>query len=71
MQKTIQLKITGMKCGGCVAAVQQALQRVPGVSKVEVDLSAGSAMISYDAEKPALDALLSAVKKAGFDVSSI
>ncbi len=58
---TIKLKINGMTCGHCVASVNQALQAVPGVSKVNVAL--GQAMISGEADAALL---LKAVEQAGY-----
>ena len=38
--KTIELTVEGMTCGSCVKHVKQALQAVPGVVHVEVDVDA-------------------------------
>ncbi len=58
-----ELKIEGMRCGHCVASVKQALEAVPGVRTVSVDLDAGSARVEGDAD-PA--ALVAAVVQAGY-----
>ncbi len=42
---TINLKVQGMTCGGCVQHVTKALQAVPGVVKVDVDLASASARV--------------------------
>ena len=42
---TIELDVQGMTCGSCVKHVTQALQTVPGVSRVEVDLNNGRALV--------------------------
>lgn len=40
------IKITGMTCGHCAAAVEKSLAKVPGVSKVtEVSINDGIARI--------------------------
>ncbi len=42
----ITLKIDGMTCGHCVAAVSRALAQVPGVERVvEVSLERGEAIV--------------------------
>lgn len=41
-------KITGMTCGSCQAKVQSLLAAVPGVKKVDIDLSGGEATIQMD-----------------------
>ena len=66
---TVDLKINGMTCGSCVASVTRALQRVPGVSAVDVDLAQRTARVSVDpANTPALLAELHA---AGYEASPV
>jgi Cu+-exporting ATPase len=63
---TIELKIDGMHCAGCMNAIRRALTSVPAVSAVTVDLGAGSAFVEASAGvEPAK--LLSAVENAGYD----
>ena len=59
----IKLNISGMKCGGCVANVEQALQAEAGVESVAVSLDDACAVItgSADAEN-----LAKVVSDAGF-----
>ena len=52
-----------MTCDGCVNAVTRVLSRVPGARAVQVDLGAGRAVVEGEA---APDALLAAVRKAGY-----
>jgi copper chaperone CopZ len=49
--KTVTLKISGMTCEGCTAAVKLAAQRIDGVSAVTVDYAQGRADVTYDAAK--------------------
>jgi len=61
------IKVKGMNCQHCVMAVTKAISALDGITKVEVDLKAGSA--SYEEAKPvAAAAIAEAVKKAGFEV---
>ena len=46
--ETIELNVQGMTCGSCVKHVTKALQSVPGVSRVEVDLVNGRARVEGD-----------------------
>lgn len=48
MNRTVKIK--GMSCSHCVAAVTKALGTVEGVSKVQVDLERGLA--TYEEEAP-------------------
>ncbi len=62
------LKVTGMKCGGCVNNVMHALRAVNGVGDVQVSLSAGEATVQYDERLTAPEQLKSAVTGAGYSV---
>ncbi|MEB3327631.1 MAG: cation transporter [Candidatus Sericytochromatia bacterium] len=55
---TTALAIDGMSCDHCVRAVRQALEGLPGVTRVEVEV--GAARIEGDAVLPALVAALEA-----------
>jgi len=57
------LKITGMNCQHCVRSATQALEAVPGVTGVQVDLASGLAQVEGAAD-PA--ALVAAVQGAGY-----
>ena len=60
------LPVQGMTCASCVAHVEKALAKVPGVGKVAVNLATETAAV----EGSALDvaALRSAVDRAGYEV---
>jgi copper chaperone len=60
----VKLKVTGMTCGHCESAVQKALARVPGVSKVvRVDRRSGAAEVEGT---PDPQALIGAVEGEGY-----
>lgn len=61
-----ELKIDGMTCGHCVAAVKKALEKVPGVRGAQVELASGRAKVEGD---PSLDALLAAVRDEGYQAA--
>ncbi len=65
MAERIDLVIEGMGCEGCVQAVRTALEKVPGVRAVQVDLAAGRATVEHERVEAA--ALVRAVEKAGYD----
>ena len=62
----IKLPIEGMTCASCVARVEKALKRVPGVASAEVNLATEVATVSL-AEGVAPDSLLAAVRSAGYE----
>lgn len=61
-----RLSILGMRCAGCVGAVEGALNAVPGVSAVNVNFADHSATISGEVDP---DLLTQAVKEAGYDAA--
>ena len=66
--ETIQLNVQGMTCGGCVKSVTSVLQKIPGVSSVEVSLEQNRATITYDPKQAAPAQFKQAVEGAGFTV---
>ncbi|HBG50824.1 CopZ family metallochaperone [Candidatus Macondimonas diazotrophica] len=64
----VVLKIDGMTCGHCVKAVSSALEQIPGVRAVRVDLERGQAEIDGSAE---LAQLIEAVREEGYDVQPV
>ncbi|GAA5512358.1 copper-exporting P-type ATPase [Deinococcus carri] len=60
---TTELTVTGMTCGHCEKAVQNALKNVPGVQDVRVNLREGSATVQGDADP---QALVAAVTEEGY-----
>jgi P-type Cu+ transporter len=59
------LQIDGMTCGSCVARVEKALKKVPGVSSASVNLATERATVSALPEVP-VSALKAAVERAGY-----
>lgn len=62
---TIDLQVEGMSCGACVKHVTQALQPLPGVSGVEVDLQSGRVKVSGELAQGSAP-LLMALTGAGY-----
>ena len=62
---TIHLEVQGMSCGGCVKSVTAALTPLPGVTGVDVDLSAGHVTVTGDLPQGG-DPLMRALTAAGY-----
>jgi Cu+-exporting ATPase len=67
--RRIQLDIQGMTCASCVARVEQALAKVPGVASATVNLATERAAVAAAPEVPR-SALEHAVAAAGYSVRS-
>ena len=68
MTKT--MKIEGMMCGPCEAAVKKALEAIPTVSEAAVSHEAGTAVVTLSADTPD-DVLRKAVEDKDYKVISI
>ena len=64
--QSVVLNIEGMTCASCVAHVEKALKKVPGVADVQVNLATEQAKIDHSGA--AVQELVQAVEKAGYAV---
>jgi len=68
----LELKVTGMTCGGCVNSVKRAIGRIYPGGVVEVDLTTGRVTVGTDTIEPApmptRDAVVKSIVTAGFSV---
>ena len=67
--REITMRITGMTCAACVAAVEKALERVQGVQEVVVNLATEKVFIKYDPKQASIVDLREAVRSQGYDVA--
>jgi Cu+-exporting ATPase len=63
------LGITGMTCASCVARVEKAIAKVPGVASASVNLATERAEIRYDGA-PVREAVVAAIRGTGYDVEA-
>ena len=64
--KTVTLKVPGMTCPACPITVKKALNKVDGVSKIEVRYEKKQAIVTFDDAKTNTKALIKATTDAGF-----
>lgn len=67
--RTLQLRVTGMSCEHCVAAVERALLRTRGVISAVVNLKDARATVQYDGAVATPEAMIDAVTEAGYEAS--
>ncbi|MEM3154286.1 MAG: heavy metal translocating P-type ATPase [Candidatus Woesearchaeota archaeon] len=65
------LAITGMESMHCAGIVEKTLQKIAGVSKVKVNLSTEKAEVDYDASQTNIDAMIAAIRNAGYGASRL
>ncbi len=63
---TTQIKVSGMTCGSCAAAVKSGLTKVKGVKSADVSVEKGQATVVYDDAQANEQQLRDAINKTGF-----
>jgi copper chaperone len=63
----LTLTLPTMTCGGCVAAVRQALAPLPGLGQVEIDLATKQVRVEG---APDGDKVRAAIREAGFEIAA-
>lgn len=58
------LKLDGLTCGGCVKAVESALEQLQGIESFEVTQEAAKVSTNLEAET-----VIDAIENAGFEAS--
>jgi mercuric ion binding protein len=64
--KTVTLNVSKMAREACPITVRKALQKVPGVSKVDVLYEKKQVVVTFDDGKTSTDALVKATTNAGY-----
>ena len=65
--KICTLKVTGMTCSGCEAAVKLAAKQIEGVTDAKASYAKGTAEVTYNPTKTAPDAIAKAIaQKTGY-----
>ena len=64
--KTVTLNVSGMTCPARPIMVKKALEKVPGVSKVEVRYEKKQVLVTFDDSKTSTNALVKATTNAGY-----
>ncbi|MBA4698546.1 MAG: copper chaperone CopZ [Ruminococcus sp.] len=69
MEKSI-IKVDGMSCEHCVKAVTNAVNALPGIESVEVDLKAGTVTVEHDPAQSPADKIKFEIEEQGYDIVS-
>lgn len=67
MEKRV-IRVTGMSCGHCKKAVENAVGVLNGVAAVEADLGRKEAVVEFDAEQVTLQQICDAIEEIGFGI---
>lgn len=63
-----RFRVGGMDCAACAAKITTAVGRIPGVSAVDVSVTAGTMRVAHDGPVPT-PAILQAVNRLGYQVA--
>jgi copper chaperone CopZ len=70
--QTCALKVSGMTCAGCEAAVRMAAKSIDGVKEVKVSYAKSGAELTYDPAKTTPEAIAKVVtEKSGFKAEPV
>ena len=64
--QTVTLSVPGMTCAACPITVKQALSKVDGVARIDVNLDRREAVVTFDDARTRVQALLDATRSAGY-----
>jgi mercuric ion binding protein len=62
----VTLNVPGMTCPACPITIKKALEKVQGVSKVDVRYEKKQVLVTFDDARTNTDALVKATTNAGF-----
>lgn len=63
---------TNAKCAGCSAAIKKALASIAPAEEWEIDLSSPDRILTYKgSSEPSVDAVMAAVRAAGFQAEAL
>ncbi len=70
-ESRVDLAIHGMTCASCVARVEKALKRVPGVTEAHVNLATERVSVRYFGGEDAVGRMIEAVDATGYEAKEI
>ncbi len=62
------IDVPGVHCDHCKMSIEGALQAIPGVESVHVDVPAKRVKVAYDEQSVGLDRIRTAIEDQGYDV---
>ena len=68
--ESVELKVEGMTCGGCVKSIQNALAAHDGIGTANADLDAKIVKVEFDPAVIQRAGIVQAIEDAGFDVAA-
>ncbi|MBA7626950.1 Copper-exporting P-type ATPase [subsurface metagenome] len=70
-KKEASLQVEGMHCASCVTNIKKSVNRVPGVSRVSVNLVTSRALVEYNSEQTDIPNLIQAIERMGYNAAEV
>lgn len=64
----VVIKVGGMSCQHCVKAVKEALEALPGINEVQVNLEEKTAMFNWQDGETPMEEIVTAIEDQGYEV---
>ena len=64
--RTVKLKVDGMCCASCLPDIEKSLTDISGVKAAKATFQPPEAVVTYDASKTTIAALIKAIAKVGY-----
>lgn len=68
---TVLLRVSGLRCAGCVRSLEQQLKQLPGVTAAAVNLVTGTAMVAYGSNLTSPDAIVHSINQGPFQAALV
>ncbi len=68
---TVLLRVSGLRCAGCVSALERQLTQVPGVKAAAVNLATGTAVVAYGETLTSPEAIVASVNRGTFQATLV
>ncbi len=69
-EQRLTLPVSGMSCVNCAANIHKTLEKLDGVTEINVNFAAEQALVAFDSEKIGLDKIIEKIVDLGFRVVS-
>ena len=71
MTQQLVLKVEGMTCNHCKAAVENAIRQLSGVESANVDLQKKTVTVQYDESQVSVQQMKEAISEEGYEVVDV
>lgn len=69
-EQTLALPVSGMSCVNCAANIHKTLEKLDGITQINVNFAAEQALVTFDSERVGLDQIIEKIVDLGFHVVS-